>query len=75
MLAIDDAHFKSVSRVVNYLKNYPCYTEAGSVEGNPKNHPYYEKADLVEGNLRETMVALKQVEEDNRSWYWHNDAF
>lgn len=75
VLAIDDAHFKSVSRVVKFLKNYPCYKEAGSVEGNLNNHPYYQEADLIDDNLRETMVALKKVEEDNRNWYWHNDAF
>jgi len=30
-LVIDDVHFPSVSRVVYFLKNYPCYEEYGSV--------------------------------------------
>lgn len=30
-LAIDDVAFPSVSRVVSFLKNYPCYEEYGSV--------------------------------------------
>lgn len=31
VLAIDDVSFPSVRRVVDYLKNYPCYEEHGSV--------------------------------------------
>lgn len=31
VLAIDDVSFPAVKRVVDYLKNYPCYKECGSV--------------------------------------------
>ena len=31
ILAIDDASFPSVRRVVNFIKHYPCYEEYGSV--------------------------------------------
>jgi len=31
VLAIDDVSFPSVKRVVDFLKNYPCYAEQGSV--------------------------------------------
>jgi predicted O-methyltransferase YrrM len=31
LLAIDDVSFPSVRRVVDFLKNYPCYEEFGSV--------------------------------------------
>jgi predicted O-methyltransferase YrrM len=31
VLAIDDVNFPAVKRVVDFLKNYPCYEEAGSV--------------------------------------------
>ena len=33
LLAIDDVCFPSVRRVVDFLKNYPCYEEHGSVSG------------------------------------------
>lgn len=33
LLAIDDLSFPSVKRVVDFLKNYPCYEEHGSVSG------------------------------------------
>jgi predicted O-methyltransferase YrrM len=31
LLAIDDVSFTSVRRVIDFLKNYPCYEELGSV--------------------------------------------
>lgn len=31
VLAIDDVSFSSIRRVVDFLKNYPCYEEQGSV--------------------------------------------
>jgi predicted O-methyltransferase YrrM len=31
VLAIDDVGYPSVKRVVNFLKNYPCYEQVGSV--------------------------------------------
>lgn len=34
-LVIDDVSFPSVKRVVNFLKNYPCYEECGSVKIKP----------------------------------------
>ncbi len=34
ILAIDDVYFPSVKRVVDFLKNYPCYEEHGSVRHN-----------------------------------------
>lgn len=34
ILAIDDVSFPSVKRVVDFLKNYPCYAEQGSVGNN-----------------------------------------
>lgn len=38
VLAIDDVSFPSVKWVVNFLKNYPCYEEQGSVgEDIPKS--------------------------------------
>lgn len=34
VLVVDDVLFPSVKRVINFLKNYPCYEEIGSVQRN-----------------------------------------
>jgi predicted O-methyltransferase YrrM len=39
VLAIDDVSFPSVRRVVEFLKNYPCYEELGSV-GDKKSQSW-----------------------------------
>ena len=36
VLVIDDVSFSSVKPVVDFLKNYPCYEEQGSVSGEPR---------------------------------------
>ena len=37
VLTIDDLSFPSVKRVVDFLKNYPCYEEAGAVRRKVKS--------------------------------------
>jgi predicted O-methyltransferase YrrM len=37
LLIIDDLSFPSVKRVVDFLKNYPCYEEASAVRRNTKS--------------------------------------
>ncbi|MEB3182117.1 MAG: class I SAM-dependent methyltransferase [Nostocaceae cyanobacterium] len=93
ILAIDDVCFPSVKRVVDFLKNYPCYEEVGVV-GKKLTKSWKEVGTLssikqeIWANIlskklyreifedqENRMVALRKIQEDKRSWDWHDDAF
>ncbi|NET80054.1 class I SAM-dependent methyltransferase [Okeania sp. SIO1F9] len=96
ILAIDDVCFPSVRRVVDFLKNYPCYEEVGVV-GKKLTKSWKEVgtrfilssikqerwANILSKKLygeifedqENRMVALRKIQEDQRNWYWHDDAF
>jgi len=59
-LVIDDANFPSISKVIRYLENYPCYQRVGSVKIDP-------------GSERSSLVALQKRTEDLRPWNWYAD--
>lgn len=59
-LVIDDANFPSISKVIRYLENYPCYQLFGSVKIDP-------------GSERSSLVALQKRTEDLRPWNWYAD--
>ena len=95
-LIVDDVSIPGVERVIDYLKNYPCYEECGSLSFNkPKSLKRNILKTLLSPLPQRTfqtlltprtyrrifedqslsMVALKKVKQDERTWNWHNDSF
>jgi predicted O-methyltransferase YrrM len=76
LIAIDDTHMSSISQVVDFVRNYPCYRLITAEP--PNDEPLIKPLKrLVKGHILRrgsrypSMVALEKIADDQRPWNWH----
>jgi predicted O-methyltransferase YrrM len=88
-LVIDDANLPSISRVVNFISKYPCYSMHRKVSHVGWKRWVVQIAMLpiirnilakilfrsfyCKISMPDKMVAFKKIAEDVRNWDWHED--
>ncbi len=71
IIIFDDANWPAITKLIRYVLNYPAYEFYG---GNKVDYVRSIGRDLLRGSiprLMPTMVAVRKVAEDKRSWDWY----